>query len=229
MLTHSPITSQTSIISAFLSADIICKIVMITLIIASIWTWAIVFYKYYHFSSIKKEINMFNQLLQSNQQIDELYSRVSKNSDNYISSMFVTVLHECKHEHNVTSDSHNNLKDRILHIIELTKNKISQQLETYLIILATISSTAPFIGLLGTVWGIMHSFQSIAATKNTSIVVVAPGIAEALLATAIGLFAAIPAGIFYNLLTHKLSLIEGQLENFIRKFYTVLCKTIDKK
>ncbi|KJV51658.1 protein TolQ [Orientia tsutsugamushi str. Gilliam] len=229
MLEHSSLTSQISIISAFLSADIICKTVMVTLIIASIWSWTIIFYKYYHLNNIKKEINTFNKLLQSNQSVDELYGKINKNNGNSISSMLTIVLNEYKNEHNVTAGNNSNLKDRLLYTIELTKNQISEQLETYLIVLATISSTAPFIGLLGTVWGIMHSFQAIAATKNTSIAVVAPGIAEALLATAIGLFAAIPAGIFYNILTHKVSLIENKLENFIRKFYTVLCKTIDKK
>ncbi len=221
-----------SVVSTILASDVIGKTIMLMLIFASIWTWAIILYKHYHLNKVNKKMISFEQTFWSSQLIEQLYDKISKNVDNLISAVLVAALNEYRRERHVDKNNlllNLGLKDRILHSMHFVRNRELEKLESNIVILAIIGSASPFVGLLGTVWGIMHSFQSIAVTKNTGLAVVAPGIAEALLATAIGLFAAIPAVIFYNLLTTKLSLIENKIDSFISEFYTILSRIIDEE
>lgn len=229
MLEKSLVSSQQSVISTFVSSDIVCQAVIILLIMASVWTWATILYKYYYFCKIKKELKVFRKLISSPITIEQIHKEVGLNPGKTLLPILTTAFGEYRQNQNKHSDQQrNNLKDRMLYAMQLTRNQISEKLESYITSLAIISSAAPFIGLLGTVWGIMHSFQMIASSKNTSISIVAPGITEALIATAFGLFAAIPAGIFYNLLTKKLNSMENKIDNFSGHLYLMICKSMDE-
>ncbi len=219
-----------SITSLIMSADLVGKFVIFILIAASIWCWAIIIHKYIHFSKIKKNIKQFEKLFWSGQVLDELYITVKSKQNNPLSAMFVKAISECKK----TSDSGNtdilrqSKKERVMSCMNSVRNQQMDALEEKLGFLASVGSAAPFIGLFGTVWGIMHSFQGIAASKNTTLAVVAPGIAEALLATAIGLFAAIPATIFYNYLISEVDKMNSTAENFSTELNAIIVRAIDE-
>lgn len=227
-------TADLSIISLILSSDFIGKSVILILVLASVWTWAIIITKMLYFSELKKKMRNFESVFWSGQVLDDLYERVKKVVDNPLSAVFISAMDECrknaKHNQAARSDllkiGH---KERLVQSMNLAKNREVEQLETKLGFLATVGSAAPFIGLFGTVWGIMHSFQSIAASKNTSLAVVAPGIAEALLATAIGLFAAIPAVVFYNYLSSQVDNIYNKIEDFSGELNSLLTRAIDEE
>ena len=222
-----------SVISLILSADPVGKLVILILVLASIWSWAIIINKIMNFSGIKAKMTNFENLFWSGQVLDELYERVKKSADNPLSAVFVSALNECK-KHKAgnaapTDSVKIGYKDRVIQSMYLAKNRELERLESKLSFLATVGSSAPFIGLFGTVWGIMHSFQSIAASKNTTLAVVAPGIAEALLATAIGLFAAIPAVIFYNFLASSIDNFHNKTDDFIGELTALLTRAIDEE
>ena len=168
----------------------------------------------------------------SGQVLDQLYDRARRIIDNPLSTIFVAAMSECKrYDSNLICNNHSlkeGLKDRVLQSMYIIRNREIQKLEQGLSFLAMVGSKATFIGLFGTVWGIMHSFQSIAVSKNTSLAVVAPGIAEALLATAIGLIVSIPAVMFYNLLVSKLDIIDNKFNDFIGELNTLLLRAIDE-
>ena len=222
-----------SILSLISSSDFVGKSVIFLLVLASIWTWAIVISKLLHYRHLKKRMSNFEQLFWSGAILDELYMKIKKSIDNPLSAVFISAINECKKgkidKNNKSEILKISKKDRISASMALSKNKEIEQLESKLGFLATVGSAAPFIGLFGTVWGIMHSFQSIAASKNTSLAVVAPGIAEALLATAIGLFAAIPATIFYNYLTSNVDRFENEIDNFSYELNSLLSRAIDEE
>ncbi len=225
-------SADLSIMSLIFSSDFIGKSVMLLLLLASIWSWAIIINKLLHYAQIKKRIKAFEKLFWSGKQIDALYDSVKNAIDNPLSAIFVGAIREAKKSRpsdNAKSDKiligH---KDRIIGAMHLARNRAMEKLETKLNFLATVASSAPFIGLFGTVWGIMHSFQSIATSKNTSLAVVAPGIAEALLATAIGLFAAIPATIFYNYLYSEVNNINNDVDDFMGELSSLLSRAIDE-
>jgi biopolymer transport protein TolQ len=223
-----------SIMTLILSADLVGKLVILTLILASIWSWGIIINKLIGFNVIKAKMSRFENLFWSGQVLDDLYEKVQKSIDNPLSSIFINALNECKkHKTSINTAKSDSLKigykERVIQAMYLAKNRELERLENKLGFLATVGSAAPFIGLFGTVWGIMHSFQSIAASKNTTLAVVAPGIAEALLATAIGLFAAIPAVIFYNFLASSVDNIHNRADDFIGELTALLTRAIDEE
>lgn len=222
--------SDVSILGLIMSADIVSQIVMLILLAASVWSWAIILDKYNRYKKIKITMTAFESVFWSGQALDALYERVKRSVDNPLSAVFVAAMGECKrNEGKVNSTIKIGLKERIMQSMNLVRNRETEQLEQNLSFLATVGSAAPFVGLFGTVWGIMNSFQSIAMSKNTSLAVVAPGIAEALLATAIGLVAAIPAVICYNFLASRASAISNKLDDFIGELYTILARAIDEE
>jgi biopolymer transport protein TolQ len=234
--TVSTSSSDMSILSLVLSSDATGKMVMLLLVVFSIISWAIIIEKILQYKSIKRKIAEFENLFWSGQVLDDLYSRLKKNINNPLTSIFIGAMDESKKTSLTTASNstiHNQIKigqkERINQAMNLAKNRYIEQIESRLTFLATIGSSSPFIGLFGTVWGIMHSFQSIAVSKNTSLAVVAPGIAESLLATALGLFAAIPAVIFYNHLQTELDKIYNKSEDFSGELKCLLFRAIDEE
>jgi biopolymer transport protein TolQ len=220
-----------SITSLITSSDLISKTIITVLLLCSIWSWAVFFLKIQNFGQIKKKMRTFENIFWSGQIIDDLYERVRRNVDNPLTLVFVNALDETKKSSNNQS-RHNDLlklsyKERVLIMMNLAKNREIEKLSIKIGSLATIASCSPFVGLLGTVWGIMHSFQSIAASKNTTLAVVAPGIAEALFTTALGLFVAIPATLIYNYLSAELDNIADKIEDFIGELSTLISRAID--
>ncbi|EER21882.1 MULTISPECIES: protein TolQ [spotted fever group] len=220
-----------SIFSLISSSDIIGKSVMLMLLIASIWSWAIIWDKIFKLAQVQRRMKNFENVFWSGGVLEQLYESIKRSVNNPLALIFVSAMDECKSLSikGLSDALKNNHKERITNSMYLAQNREVEKLEKNLSFLATVGSSAPFVGLFGTVWGIMHSFQSIANSKNTSLAVVAPGIAEALLATAIGLFAAIPAVIFYNYLISRITLINNKIEDFISELNSILSKAIDQE
>ena len=214
----------------FLQADILVKLVMLMLFSASIWCWTIIFNKYTRFKIMKHQTTKFEESFWSGDMLENLYEKIKQTADHPIAMVFVAGMHEWLTYDMKRIGGHAlqiGLKERIQQAMSVAKNRGIEKLEQGLSFLATVGSTAPFVGLFGTVWGIMNSFQSIAMTKNTSLAVVAPGIAEALFATAVGLFAAIPAVIFYNKFSNDLNRFALKLEDFSQEFSAILSRELD--
>ena len=186
----------------FLQADWIVKIVILVLILASVWSWAIIFEKVVRIKNLHSSAGKFEESFWSGGSLDDLYERVGARPLDPMTAVFSSAMREWRRSSErgiATADTaRGGLQQRIERVMQVTLGREMEQLEKYMTFLASVGSTAPFIGLFGTVWGIMSSFQAIAATKQTSLAVVAPGIAEALFATALGLVAAIPAVVAYN-------------------------------
>jgi biopolymer transport protein TolQ len=220
-----------SIFSLISSSDIIGKSVMLMLLIASIWSWAIILDKIFKLGQVQRRMKSFENVFWSGGVLEQLYESIKRSVNNPLALIFVSAMDECKSlsTKGLSDALKNNHKERITSAMYLAQNREVEKLEKNLSFLATVGSSAPFVGLFGTVWGIMHSFQSIATSKNTSLAVVAPGIAEALLATAIGLFAAIPAVIFYNYLISRITLINNKIEDFSSELNSILSKAIDQE
>jgi len=220
-----------SIFSLISSSDIIGKSVMLMLLIASIWSWAIILDKIFKLAQVQRRMKSFENVFWSGGVLEQLYESIKRSVNNPLALIFVSAMDECKslNTKGLSGALKNNHKERITSAMYLAQNREVEKLEKNLSFLATVGSSAPFVGLFGTVWGIMHSFQSIATSKNTSLAVVAPGIAEALLATAIGLFAAIPAVIFYNYLISRITLINNKIEDFSSELNSILSKAIDQE
>lgn len=225
-------SNSLSISSMIESSDIVSKLVMLSLVIASVWSWTIIIDKIFRLYQVKKRIAEFEVIFWSGGILEQLYENIKQSINNPASAVFVSAMNECKKNKSnslMTDTLKIGRKERVLETMYLVRNREIERLEQNLSFLATTGSSAPFVGLFGTVWGIMHSFQSIAVSKNTSLAVVAPGIAEALLATAIGLLAAIPAVIFYNYLSSKLININNRVDDFIGELNTILSRAIDEE
>ena len=221
-------TPETSILAMFWSAHIVVKAVMLGLFLSSLWCWTIIFDKTRLFRKFKSEMESFEQIFWSGQSLEELYTSLSSQPNNTAAAaLFVAAMREWKRSFQQAAGSFRGLHARIDKVLDVSIAREVERLESNLLVLATIASAGPFIGLFGTVFGIMNSFQSIAASKNTSLAVVAPGIAEALLATAIGLFAAIPALIAYNKLQGDVAKAQARLESFADEFSSILSRQID--
>jgi len=222
-----------SLVALIMRADIVVKAVMLLLLVASVWSWAIIFDKILTYRSLRFKIDKFEKLFWSGQSLEELFGHVKGAVTNPMASIFVAAMQEWNRRKIQGSDAevalHTGLRQRVYQAMQIARNRSVESLEKHVSFLATVGSSAPFIGLFGTVWGIMNSFQSIAVAKNTSLAVVAPGIAEALLATAIGLFAAIPAVIFYNMFSADLNRFIGQLDNFSTELDALLSRELDEK
>ena len=216
-----------SVLGLISNADLTVKLVILLLIIASISSWTIIFEKLIKFKNLNNICNKFEKSFWAGQSFEQLYDRLKNRVTHPYANIFISSIDEL----NLSNRSLNTeaIKERINQNMNLVCNKEINQLEKYIYFLAICASNAPFIGLFGTVWGIMHSFQSIAASKNTTLAVVAPGIAEALLATAIGLIAAIPAAIFYNILTDKINKLANRFESFSNEIALVISRELDQK
>ena len=215
-----------SIWGMFMSASITVKLVMLGLIAASIWCWAIIFDKWRRLRRVRGETSDFENDFWSGRPLDVLYERVSMDATSPMERMFVSGMKEWQR----SSDKGGirpGLTERVHKQMVLTLNREMEKLERYLGFLATVGSTAPFLGLFGTVWGIMNSFQDIAVSRNTSLAVVAPGIAEALFATALGLIAAIPAVIAYNKFSGDLGRYGNRLEGFSEEFTAIVSRQVE--
>ncbi|RPG99843.1 MAG: protein TolQ [Candidatus Pelagibacter sp. TMED118] len=206
-----------SIIQLFLRADIIVKSVIIILISASIYSWAIIFEKYKMFKRINKTSQDFEDKFWKSKSAETLYNNLPANIDDPMAKVFKNSMQSV-----IKTKSKANISDRLGITLETNIEKQMNIIEKNYTFLATVGSTAPFIGLFGTVWGIMNSFQSIAISRNTSLAIVAPGIAEALFATALGLLAAIPAVIAYNKFNSDSKKYFQKLENFSKRFISII-------
>jgi biopolymer transport protein TolQ len=213
----------------FWQAHIIVKLVMVGLVVASVWVWAIVIDKTILFSRSRRQMDRFEQIFWSGQSLDELYRSLSTRANTSMPALFVAAMREWKRTYESGVKSLDGLKERIEKVMQVTIAREVDRMERRLLVLATVGSAGPFIGLFGTVWGIMTSFQSIAGAKNTSLAVVAPGIAEALFATAMGLIAAIPATIFYNKFATEVNRQAQRLEGFADEFSAILSRQIDEQ
>ena len=221
-----------SIWGLFLQADIVVQVVMILLIAASFWCWAVIFEKVLRMRRLERQAGEFEDRFWSGGSLDDLYERVGQRPEDPMSAIFVAAMREWRRSTErgaLGGDSRLTLTGRIDRVMEIALARELHHLERYMTFLASVGSTAPFIGLFGTVWGIMNSFQAIALTKNTSLAVVAPGIAEALFATALGLIAAIPAVIGYNKLNNDISRYAARLESFSGEFSAILSRQADAK
>lgn len=222
-------SSDLSIFTLFWNAHWIVKTVMIGLLIASIWVWAIVVDKLVLYGRTRKAMDRFESAFWSGQSLDELYRTLSVQPNHSMPALFVAAMREWKRSIEGKVRSFAGLQMRIEKAMDVGIAREIERLERRLLVLATVGASGPFVGLFGTVWGIMTSFQSIAASKNTSLAVVAPGIAEALFATAIGLVAAIPATIFYNKFVSEVNKQAQRLEGFADEFATILSRQIDER
>ena len=222
-----------SMLSLFLRADFVVKSVIIILILASLYSWTIIVAKLIRIKQLKKLEKEFEEIFWSGNSFEDLYETLNFNKQDPKSKIFCAAISEWKKSKSDTLDdsssSINSLKDRMQRSMTVTFNKESEIVEKNLTFLATAGSTAPFVGLFGTVWGIMNSFKSIAVAQNTNLSVVAPGIAEALFATALGLFVAIPAVVAYNKISSDLSKYFISLETFMDEFTTIFFRQLEKK
>ncbi|MEO0911136.1 MAG: protein TolQ [Pseudomonadota bacterium] len=224
----SPVV-DVSLFALFLEATLVVKAVMIGLLLASLWSWAIIFDKWFLLIRTKRQLDRFESVFWSGQSLEELYRSLADRAPTGMASLFVAAMKEWKRSFERGANSQIGLQTRIDKVLDVSLAKEAERLEHRLLFLATVGSAAPFIGLFGTVVGIMVSFQAIASSKTTNLAVVAPGIAEALLATALGLLAAIPATIFYNKLSSDVAKITLRLEGFADEFSAILSRQIDEK
>ncbi|MGE0753782.1 MAG: protein TolQ [Alphaproteobacteria bacterium] len=215
----------------FWQADFVVQLVIIFLLLSSFWCWAIIFEKWFLFRRVQAKADRFENEFWSSEALDQFHEKIKKRPGHPMANIFIAAMEEWGRSKNKKRSSPNGFKvglaDRIIQVMLVARNREVERLESGLGFLATTGSAAPFVGLFGTVWGIMHSFHSIALTKNTSLVAVAPGIAEALFATAIGLFAAIPAVIAYNRFNAELAHFANKLEDFSTEFDTILSRQLE--
>ncbi len=203
----------------FTRADFIVKSVIIILILASVYSWALIFEKYKVFKKINKSSEEFEEDFINSKSVNVLFEKTSPDSEDPLTIVFRT---GAKYLSENKSDTKNILTEKVKRVMDVAIDKEVEKYENKLTFLATVGSVAPFIGLFGTVWGIMNSFQSIAISRNTSLAIVAPGIAEALFATALGLLAAIPAVVAYNKYTSNARKFTQKLENFTQTFISII-------
>ncbi len=208
-----------SLMQLFLRADFIVKSVILILIAASVYSWALIFEKYKLFKKIEKSTNSFEDKFWKSRSAESFYNSFSNKEKDPIANIFQSAMVELI---KTKSKSSSVQSARVSRIIEISADREIKSIEKHFTFLATVGSTAPFIGLFGTVWGIMNSFQSIAISRNTSLAIVAPGIAEALFATALGLLAAIPAVIAYNKFNSDSKKYTGRIENFSKRFLSII-------
>ncbi|MBL8691931.1 MAG: protein TolQ [Rhodospirillaceae bacterium] len=221
-----------SIIGLFLQADYVVKAVMVMLVLASFWCWAIIFDKIMRLRRLQAQASDFEEQFWSGAPLEDLYDRLGSRPEEPMSAIFSSAMREWRRSAAKglvgSGPMRASLRQRIEQVMQITLQREMNQVERYMTFLASVGSTAPFIGLFGTVWGIMNSFKSIALTKNTSLAVVAPGIAEALFATALGLIAAIPAVIAYNKISSDIGRYTSRLEGFAAEFAAIVSRQLDE-
>jgi biopolymer transport protein TolQ len=231
-MSGGPEVNGISVVSLFMRADPLVKAVMAILLLASLWSWAIILNKWFALGSLSRRATKFEKIFWSGQSLDELYAQFGKSADHPMAAVFVSALREWRRAFEGGAPRESllaGIKDRIEKAMSVTILRETMGIERQLGFLATVGATAPFVGLFGTVWGIMNSFSAIAARHDTTLAVVAPGIAEALFATAMGLLAAIPAVIFYNKFVNDISRYTARLEGFADEFSAILSRQLDEK
>ena len=211
----------------FARATITVKLVMIALILASFWSWAIIIHNLILYRSARREARAFDRAFWSGEPLDELFEQMGPEPKGRSQRVFAAGMLEWRRSHRESGELIPGAQARIDRSMNVAIASVSDELQKGLSVLATIGSTAPFVGLFGTVWGIMNAFIEIAEQQNTNLAVVAPGIAEALLATGLGLLAAIPAVVYYNKLSADADRILARYESFADEFATILSRNLD--
>jgi biopolymer transport protein TolQ len=221
-----------SFVGMFIHAHIVVQIVMVMLLLASVWCWAIIFEKSLRLRALRKKADNFENTFWSGVSLDDLYDRVGTKPNDPLASVFASAMREWRRTLSKglaqSSATRATLRARIEQVMTVTVQREMEAIEKRMTFLASTGAAAPFVGLFGTVWGIMTSFQGIAISKNTSLAVVAPGIAEALFATALGLVAAIPAVLAYNKISSDIGRFGQRLENFAVEFGTILSRQLEE-
>ena len=229
LISTSQINDEFTLMSLFFRADLVVKLVILILFAASIFSWTIIIHKIRLFRSLKKISKQFEEEFWSGRSIKEIASTTHHLSESPIKYVFLEAVDEIEKSNKDTKKNIDSITDRINRIMEAAIDYQNEKLSLYFSYLATIGATTPFIGLFGTVWGIMNSFQSIAISRNTSLAVVAPGIAEALFATALGLLAAIPAVIAYNIFTSQVNDENDRMYRFKKHFNVIFSRGLSAK
>jgi biopolymer transport protein TolQ len=228
-----PVPTDMTIWHLFLQSDVIVKIVIILLVIASFWSWTIIFNKVMRLRRLRARAKQFEESFWSGGSLEDLFDRIGDRPPDPMSSVFVAAMREWRRSAAKgllgSNEFKASLRERIERVMDITLGREMEQLERHMVYLASVGSSAPFVGLFGTVWGIMNSFAGIAASKNTSLAVVAPGIAEALFATALGLVAAIPAVLAYNKLSGDIGRYGHRLESFAGEFNAILSRQLEER
>ncbi len=217
-----------SILGLFAQATITVKLVMIILLISSFWSWSIIIQKFINYRKSRRENSAFEEVFWSGQPLDELYERLGENPDSAPEKVFVAGMAEWRRSHRSDGGLIAGAQARIDRAMNVALGRVADELNKGLIVLATTGAIAPFVGLFGTVWGIMNAFKEISNQQSTNLAVVAPGIAEALLATALGLLAAIPAVVFYNKLSGDADRLTAEQEVFADEFSMILSRQLDR-
>ena len=213
----------------FARATITVKIVILLLMGASFWAWSIIIQRHLVFNSARRDAARFDRAFWSGEPLDELYQQLGQNPRGRAAKIFVAGMKEWEQSQRADGGLIAGIQSRVDRSMDVAVSREAEKLQSGLTVLATVGSTAPFVGLFGTVWGIMNSFKSIAIAQNTNLAVVAPGIAEALFATALGLFVAIPAVVAYNKISNDLSKYFISLETFMDEFSTIFFRQLEKK
>ena len=216
-----------SMLALFLRATITVKLVMLVLIFASFWSWGIIIQKFINYRKARRDTDKFDRAFWSGEPLDGLYQKLGDNPQGGSERIFVAGISEWRRSHRSDGQMIAGVQQRIDRSMDVAIGRESEKLNNGLTFLATVGAITPFVGLFGTVWGIKHSFEQIAIQQNTNLAVVAPGIAEALAATALGLVAAIPAVIFYNKLSTDADRIIGDYDSFADEFSTILSRQLD--
>ncbi|MCP4394822.1 MAG: protein TolQ [Alphaproteobacteria bacterium] len=234
----TPQEADFSLTSLLLQSDFITQIVMFALIMASVWSWGIIFEKYFSLKFLNKRVNGFESTFWKGGSLDGLYDNMDANTKDPMSSIFFAAMKEWKRSPFSNGNSNGSCSDglmrgvgirhRIERVMQIALDRELDYIENRMNFLASTAAVAPFAGLFGTVWGIMNSFQAIGATHNTDLSVIAPGMAEALFTTALGLIAAIPAVVAYNKFSNDISRLARRLENFAGEFSAILSRRLDE-
>jgi biopolymer transport protein TolQ len=221
-----------NLVAMFLTSGLVVQAVMLLLLLASLWSWAIIFNKALAFSALKRKATKFEKLFWSGQSLDDLYQQIAPKTDHPMAAVFIAALREWRRAFengNPRESQVVGVKERIDKAMNVTILRETDGIERQLGFLATVGSVSPFIGLFGTVWGIMNAFNAIAARHDTTLAVVAPGIAEALFTTAMGLLAAVPAVIFYNRFVNEIGRYVNRLDAFGEEFSAILSRQLEEK
>lgn len=225
---NAPAALDFSLWALFIKADMVIKSVIVILIAASFWSWAIIIDKWVNIGRSERKANRFEQMFWSGKPLEDVYRNLGSRADNPMASVFRAAMLELHQSFESVGGFTPTSQERINRVMASTTTKELSKLERNMTSLATVGSVSPFIGLFGTVWGIMNSFQSIAVSRDTNLAVVAPGIAEALFATALGLLAAIPAVMFYNKFANDINRFGIRLDAFVDDLFGILSRQLDE-
>ena len=223
---NAPQALDFSLFGLWLKADLMVKSVMVILLLGSFWSWAIMIDKYFTMGRVRRKADKFENVFWSGKPLEDLYRQLGQKPDHPMASVFNAAMREWRRSYEAAGDLTPSAQSRIDRVMNTAIASELSRLERYMNFLATVGSVAPFVGLFGTVWGIMNSFQSIAISRDTNLAVVAPGIAEALFATALGLLAAIPAVMAYNKFSNDINRYSLRLESFADEFSGLLSRQL---